>query len=175
MPNGEINRPALGQLVFNDVEKRRMLNFITHPPIHQTIYKQIFKYFLLGHNFVVLDLPLLFETGRFLPYIHKIITVTCEEDIQLSRLMDRNGLSEAEAKKRIAAQMPLEKKCEQSHFVIDNSSNSSDAEEQTLKILEVLLDSNHHWRIRGYILATAAVFLSGMAWLLNNKYKFISD
>lgn len=76
LPNGEINRIALGQLVFNDVEKRRMLNFITHPPIHQTIYKQIFKYFLLGHNFVVLDLPLLFETGRFLPYIHKIITVT---------------------------------------------------------------------------------------------------
>lgn len=76
LPNGEINRIALGQLVFNDVEKRRILNFITHPPIHQTIYRQIIKYFLLGHNFIVLDLPLLFETGRFLPYIHKIITVT---------------------------------------------------------------------------------------------------
>lgn len=76
LPNGEINRIALGQLVFNDVEKRQLLNYITHPPIHQTIYKQIIKCFLLGHNFVVLDLPLLFETGRFLPYIHKIITVT---------------------------------------------------------------------------------------------------
>lgn len=76
LPNGEINRLALGQLVFNDVEKRRILNFITHPPIHQTIYRQIIKYFFLGHNFVVLDLPLLFESGRFLPYIHKIITVT---------------------------------------------------------------------------------------------------
>lgn len=76
LPNGEINRIALGQLVFNDVEKRGILNYITHPPIHQTIYKQIIKYFVLGHNFVVLDLPLLFESGRFLPYIHKIITVT---------------------------------------------------------------------------------------------------
>lgn len=76
LPNGEINRPALGQLVFNDVEKRRLLNYITHPLIHRSIYMQIGKYLLLGHNFVVLDLPLLFETGRFLPYIHKIITVT---------------------------------------------------------------------------------------------------
>lgn len=200
LPNGEINRIALGQLVFNDVEKRRILNYITHPPIHRTIYMEILKYFLLGHNFVILDLPLLFETGRFLPYIHKIITVAwyvneryianydliswrnkwielyfSEEDIQLTRLMDRNGLSEADAKKRIAAQMPIEKKCELSHFVIENSSNPADLEEQTLKILDVLLESNHHWRIRGYILATAAVFLSGVAWFLNQKYKFFSE
>lgn len=71
--------------------------------------------------------------------------------------------------------MPLEKKCEQSDFVVENSSSLSDTEEQVLKILEVLLDSNHHWRIRGYILATAAVFLSGVAWLLNLKYKFFSS
>lgn len=89
--------------------------------------------------------------------------------------MDRNGLSEADAKKRIAAQLPLEKKCEMSDFVVDNSSNISDTEEQTLKVLEVLLESNHHWRIRGYIVATAAVFLSGVAWLLNQKYKFVAE
>lgn len=76
MPNGEINRSKLGQLVFDDVEKRRFLNSITHPEIHRTIYKQILRHLFLGYNFVVLDLPLLFETGRFLPYIHKIITVT---------------------------------------------------------------------------------------------------
>lgn len=98
-----------------------------------------------------------------------------EEDIQLTRLMDRNGLSEADAKKRIAAQMPIEKKCELSHFVIENSSNTTDLEEQTLKILDVLLESNHHWRIRGYLLATAAVFLSGVAWCLNQRYKFFSE
>lgn len=76
LPNGEINRIALGQMVFNDVEKRRLLNYITHPLIHRSIYKQIIQHFLLGHNFVVLELPLLFESGAFLPYIHKIITVT---------------------------------------------------------------------------------------------------
>lgn len=89
--------------------------------------------------------------------------------------MDRNGLSEADAKKRIAAQMPLEEKCKQSHFVIENSSSLKDTQEQTLKILEVLLESNHHWRIRSYIFATAAVFVSGVVWLLNHKYKFLSE
>jgi len=95
--------------------------------------------------------------------------------MQMTRLMDRNGLSEADAKKRIAAQMPLERKCEQSHFVIDNSGTERDTEEQTLKILQVLQDSNQHWKIRGYILATATVFFSGLAWFLNYKYKIFSN
>ena len=75
-PNGEIDRYALGQVAFADVEKRRLLNYITHPEIHKRIYRQIMKFFLMGNSFVVLDLPLLFESGQFLPYIYKIITVT---------------------------------------------------------------------------------------------------
>ena len=88
--------------------------------------------------------------------------------------MDRNGLSETDAKKRISSQMPLEEKCKQSHFVVDNSGNLSDTEQEVLKILEVLFDSNQHWKIRGIILATAAVFFSGVAWLLDYKYKIFS-
>lgn len=80
--------------------------------------------------------------------------------------MDRTGLSEENAKKRISAQMSLEKKCEQSHFVIENSGNAADTEEQTLKIIQILLESNHHWKLRGIILATTAVFISVLAWLL---------
>lgn len=98
-----------------------------------------------------------------------------EEDLQLTRLMDRNKLSEADAKKRIASQMPLETKCNQSHFVIENSGSLIDTEQQALQILEVLLESNHHWKIRGIILATAAVFCSGVAWLLDYKYKIWSQ
>lgn len=74
--NGELDRDALGKLIFDDIEKRRILNGITHPEIHCTIYKEVVKYFFLGHNFIVLDLPLLFETGVMLNYLHKIITVT---------------------------------------------------------------------------------------------------
>lgn len=74
--NGDLDREALGKVIFNDVEKRRILNQITHPEIHRTIYKEVIKCFFVGHNFVVLDLPLLFETGVMLNYLHKIITVT---------------------------------------------------------------------------------------------------
>lgn len=74
--SGELNREALGKLIFDDVEKRRILNEITHPTIHRIIYKEVVKFFFLGHNFVVLDLPLLFETGVMLNLMHKIITVT---------------------------------------------------------------------------------------------------
>lgn len=169
--NGELDREALGKLIFDDVDKRRLLNQITHPEIHRTVYKEVIKCFFLGHNFVVLDMPLLFETGVMLNYLHKIITVTCEEDIQLTRLMDRSKLSEADAKKRIKSQMPLELKCEQSHFVIENSGNLQDTQEQFDKIVSILLDSNHHWKIRGVILAAAAVLFSGLAWLLNHKFK----
>ncbi|XP_063708237.1 dephospho-CoA kinase domain-containing protein [Culicoides brevitarsis] len=171
--NGELDRDALGKLIFDDIEKRRKLNDITHPEIHCTIYKEVVRYFFLGHNFIVLDLPLLFETGVMLNYLHKIITVTCEEDIQLTRLMDRNKLSESDAKKRIASQMPLERKCEQSNFVIENSGSTKDAEEQFYKILNILSESNQHWKIRGILLATTALLFSGIAWLLNYKYKFL--
>uniref|UniRef100_A0A182JIE8 Dephospho-CoA kinase domain-containing protein n=1 Tax=Anopheles atroparvus TaxID=41427 RepID=A0A182JIE8_ANOAO len=173
--SGELNREALGRLIFDDVEKRRLLNEITHPEIHRIIYKEVIKSFFLGHNFVVLDLPLLFETRVMLHYIHKIITVTCEEDIQVTRLMDRSHYTEAEAKKRIKSQMPLEQKCEQSHFVIENSGTLRDTEEQTLQILSILQDSNQHWKIRGIIFATAALLVSSIAWILNYKYRWFSS
>lgn len=173
--NGELDRQKLGQIIFSSVEKRKILNEITHPEIHRTIYKQVFKYFLLGHNFIVLELPLLFETGVMMNYVHKIITVTCEEDLQLSRITGRNGMTEADAKKRISSQMPLEEKCEQSHFIVENSGSLRDMEEQVLRILGLLLDSNHHWRIRGYILAATAVLFSGIAWILDYKYKIFSN
>lgn len=171
-----LNRDKLGQIIFDDVEKRRKLNQLTHPIIHRTIYKQIFKYFFLGKNFVVLELPLLFEVNSSLiNYIYKIICVSTEEDIQIARLMDRNSLTLTEAKKRIQAQMKLEDKCNMSHFVIENSGSPQDMEQQTLKIINVLLDSKHHWKLRGILLASAFSILAGIAYFLNRKYKFIAN
>lgn len=171
-----LNRDKLGQVIFDDIEKRRVLNRLTHPVIHRTIYKEVFKYFFRGKNFVVLELPLLFEVNsNLINYIHKIICVTTEDDIQISRLMDRNSLSLSESKKRIQAQMPLEQKCAMSHFVIENSGSPKDMEDQAMKIINLLLDSNHHWRLRGIIMASAFSILAGIAWILNRKYKFITN
>lgn len=74
--NRELDRNALGKLIFNDIEKRRVLNQITHPEIHRRIFIEIFKHLFSGSKYIVLDLPLLFETGILLDFIHKIICVT---------------------------------------------------------------------------------------------------
>lgn len=171
-----LNRDKLGQVIFDSVEKRRILNRLTHPVIHRTIYKEVFRYFFLGKNFVVLELPLLFEVNsNLINYIHKIICVSTEEDIQIARLMDRNNLTLSEAKKRIQAQMPIEEKCKMSNFVIENSGSPADMEQQAVKIINMLLDSNHHWKLRSIIMASAVSLLAGLAWLLNRKYKFIAN
>lgn len=104
------------------------------------------------------------------PHDHLPLT-SSEEDIQLARLIDRNSLTEANAKKRIASQMPLAKKCLLSHFVIDNSGSLRDTEEEAQKILALLQSSRHHWKLRGIILGTAALVLSGIAWIVHNRYK----
>lgn len=97
-----------------------------------------------------------------------------EEDLQLTRLMNRNGFKESDAKKRISAQMPLNEKCKQSDFVIDNSGDLSASEIQAEKILRLLRESNQHWKIRGIILATAVLFFSAVAWLLEYNYNIFT-
>ena len=95
-----------------------------------------------------------------------------EEDIQIARLMDRNNLSLTEAKKRIKAQMPLDLKAERSNFVIENSGSEKDMERQALAIIRILLESNHHWKLRGILLTTIFSIIAGVTWLLNKKFKF---
>lgn len=87
--------------------------------------------------------------------------------------MDRNKFSEADAKVRIAAQMSLDEKCKQSHFVIENSGSERDTEQQALRILEVLRQSNQHWKIRGVVLASTTFLFGFIAWLLHLKYGFL--
>ncbi|CAK9805230.1 Dephospho-CoA kinase domain-containing protein [Anthophora plagiata] len=164
----ELDRAELGNIIFNDVEKRKKLNAITHPHIYKEIYWQTFKYFLQGHQFIVMDLPLLFETGHMLNYLHKIIVVTCEEDLQLQRLMKRTGFTEAKAKLRIAAQMPLEKKVEMANFVIENSSSEHDTREQTIRVINVLRASKYHWKLRFLVGFSCTILIAGI-YLLRNR------
>lgn len=71
----QLDRTKLGEIIFNNVEKRRILNSITHSYIYKEMCWQAFKFFLRGYPFVVMDLPLLFETGKMTNYMHKIIVV----------------------------------------------------------------------------------------------------
>ncbi|XP_046397244.1 dephospho-CoA kinase [Ischnura elegans] len=147
--NGELNREALGNIVFQDVDKRKKLNQITHPEIYKEMLFAATKCFFSGEKFIVMDLPLLYETGAMLKYLHKVIVVDCEKECQLARLMARGqGMSESAALQRINAQMPLEEKCERANFVINNSGSEEETRQQVEGILSVLQKSRAYWRLR---------------------------
>lgn len=74
-PDGRVNRATLGEIIFDDIEKRRKLNAITHPRIQMAMLGMAVSYFFAGHKYIVMEVPLLFETGKMLTFMHKIITV----------------------------------------------------------------------------------------------------
>nr|CUU98150.1 hypothetical transcript [Hymenolepis microstoma] len=73
----KVERDKLGLIVFSDPDKRKVLNGIVHPVVFRRIAYQIFQNFVEGQSFVVLDIPLLFETGTMLWFVSDIIVVNC--------------------------------------------------------------------------------------------------
>ena len=75
LENGDIDRKVLGDLIFNKPDRRQLLNSITHPEIRKQMMKEAFKYFLGGYRYVILDIPLLFETKKLLKYMKHTVVV----------------------------------------------------------------------------------------------------
>ncbi|XP_035212935.1 dephospho-CoA kinase domain-containing protein-like isoform X2 [Stegodyphus dumicola] len=146
--DGSLNRPALGQIVFSKLEKRKLLNSITHPEIYKSIFFRCVKYFFMGHQFVVIDVPLLYESGKMVRYIEKTIVVACEPQIQLERLMARDNLSENDAVARINAQMPLKDKIKLADFIITSNGSKDETKVQVESVVEQLRELKIHWKYR---------------------------
>lgn len=137
--DGTLNRKKLGELVFADAAKRKRLEAILHPAIRRTMAERIAR--LARENperLVVADIPLLYETGLDARYPH-VLVVYVPPAVQLERLMKRDGLSEEEAGKRLAAQLPIDEKKARATWVIDNSGTREDTRRQVLDF----------WRERG--------------------------
>jgi dephospho-CoA kinase len=117
---GELDRAALGALVFADASQRRRLEAITHPRIGALMGERIAAALGSAAPLVVADIPLLFEGGRG-ELVEGVLLVDAPEEVQLSRLMLRDGIDEAAARARIAAQMPLAEKRRRATWVIDNA------------------------------------------------------
>ncbi|KAJ8284414.1 hypothetical protein COCON_G00032640 [Conger conger] len=132
LENGEIDRQKLGQIVFSCTEKRKLLNSITHPEIHKAMLRQILFYFFRGYRYVVLDVPLLFETRRLTRFLNHTVVVYCDPATQLSRLMQRDRITQEQAEQRIASQMPLNEKRGLANHVIENSGSREDTHRQAL-------------------------------------------
>lgn len=128
LPSGEVNRPKLGQIVFNDPDKRQLLNRLLAPYISSGILLEVLKLWMKGCKIIILDVPLLFET-KMDRWTTPIIVVWVDHKTQLERLMSRDGTTAEEANSRINAQMPLDLKKEKADILIDNSGSLEDLNE----------------------------------------------
>ncbi len=118
--DGQLDRRLLGERVFSDAEARRRLNEITHPAIVDEMWRQVSRAKGQGAQVVVLDVPLLYEAGLE-AMCDEVWVVWCRPEQQVRRVVQRDGLSEDEARRRLEAQMPLEQKVQRADRVIDNS------------------------------------------------------
>ena len=116
-PGGAIDRAALGQIVFSDGAERRWLEELVHPLVRARFAAELEA--LVAEPLVVLVVPLLFEAGLE-ALCSEVWLVDCNETQQLQRLMARDGLGEADARARIAAQWPLARKRQLADVVLNN-------------------------------------------------------
>lgn len=117
-PDGTLNRAALSAVVFADEQALHALNGITHPLIFRQMQEQAEACRKRGAEIVVLDVPLLFETG--MQHLGDIVAcVHCPQETQIDRLRARNAMSREEALSRIASQMPVKEKVRKSDVAID--------------------------------------------------------
>jgi dephospho-CoA kinase len=114
---GAIDRRKLGNVVFADAEARKDLEAIIHPGVVAAIERWFSSLDGQAHPFAIADVPLLYEAGRERDYDVVIVTA-CELPTQIRRVMARDGISEAEARQRIAAQLPIEEKVRRADHVI---------------------------------------------------------
>ena len=140
---GRLDRKKMAEIVFNDAGKRKQLEGIIHPRVRLLLEEKLAAARRAGDCLVLVEVPLLYETN-FQRFVDKVIVVRVSEQQQLMRLRQRDGLSLAEAKRRIAAQMPLEEKAALADYVIDNDGTLAETEKQARQILGRLLEECSH-------------------------------
>ena len=125
-PDGGLDRKALGALVFSDEQARRQLEAIVHPLILAEIDAQLSA---AGADAAVVDAALLLEMSLD-ARCDRVVVVRCEPAVQLARLMERDGLTAAQANARISAQMADKERARRADRVIDNSGDRGSLETQ---------------------------------------------
>ncbi|ENU31586.1 MULTISPECIES: dephospho-CoA kinase [unclassified Acinetobacter] len=116
LEDGNLNRRALREHIFQSPEARQTLEGITHPAIRQSIIQQLQN---AQSPYVILVSPLLFETNQH-ELVHHTLLIDADEQTQLQRASQRDGQNAAEIRKIIAAQMPRAQKQQLAHDVVLN-------------------------------------------------------
>ena len=135
--DGSLNRPRLAAIVFADSQARRDLEAIIHPEVRRATEAWFDSLDPVEHPLAVADIPLLFEVGREKDF-DVVIVVACEPETQLRRVMQRDSLSEAEARQRLAAQLAIADKVRRANFVINTEGSYEDTDSQVDRVLASL-------------------------------------
>jgi dephospho-CoA kinase len=141
-PDGDLDREALGRIVFEDPAARHDLEAIIHPVVYGAISRW-FEWLDANERsgthtdtIGIADIPLLFETGHQTDF-DAVIVAACRRDQQIERLMAR-GLTRTDAEHRLAAQLPIEEKTRGAEFVIDTSGPYPDTDARIKQVWRAL-------------------------------------
>lgn len=134
---GALDRKKLGAIVFGDDEARRALERITHPRIAAAAQDAIARHRAAGARAVIYEAALIVEK-QLQRWMDGLIVVSVPPEMQLRRLMERDGMDEAEARARMAAQLPLADKLAVADHVIDNSGPIERTREQVSALWRTL-------------------------------------
>ncbi|KAG7442853.1 CoaE-domain-containing protein [Guyanagaster necrorhizus] len=133
-PDGSLDRKKLGSVIFNDESKRKRLNTILHPAIRRMMVWEVVKHWLCGKKYCVLDVPLLIE-GPLWKWVAQVAVVYCPEEIQLERLVQRDGSTREDASARLSSQLSIVDKVKYADVVIDNSGTRENLESQVTALV----------------------------------------
>ena len=136
--DGAVDRKKLAPVVFQDPAARRDLEAIVHPAVYRAIMAGLRGFELLGgYRLAVVDVPLLFETGHAGDF-DRVVVTACAPALQIERLVKRERLSEAEARQRLAAQLPIDEKVARADFVIRTDGTFEETDRQAAQVYQKL-------------------------------------
>jgi dephospho-CoA kinase len=145
--DGSVNRARLGPIVFSDAVARRDLEAIVHPAVYRAISAGLKGFELVGGSlYAVADVPLLYETGHQAEF-NRVVVTSCPPELQVARLRER-GLTEADARRRLAAQLPTPEKAARADFVVHTAGAFDDTDRQVNEIHAALVATSSSQRAR---------------------------
>lgn len=137
LENGELARDVLGSIIFHDEAAKQKLNAMIHPLVKQKLVEGMEQAKARGEQLVVLDVPLLFESG-FESLVERTLVVYVPREIQVKRLMKRDQIDESYALAKINSQMSLEKKRDLADYVLNNEYSMRELRTQFEQMFEML-------------------------------------
>ncbi len=133
LEDGSLNRKKLGEIIFSDAEKKKVLDKLMHTRVLEMIHERILEYH--EGKIIFIDAPLLFETGLDRS-VSEVWVIDVEDEIRIRRIMERDGLEREDILKRIRSQMGRKEKNRRADAVLDNSGDVKALYQQIEKLLE---------------------------------------